>query len=320
MSFIIKQGDEPRGFDPAFVPVAERLGQLQKDYDEAKNSALTTRMEMIGISEEQKKLYPQRSEVATYINQGYRANDWGESTISRSYTAYTFRQELLDKGVEIFTDLAEASTPTQLYELAMADKARTTTVFNAAQHLSKTGKVPSKSQIIGHKQGNTNDKFKFFSTIRSENKRLSAQQEQDEFCTGARLDDTQSSDVQPLRNSIPLENNTVRTAGKSPDGVEVVGSDQVEVLNKEQITDLDKDQDQLVNVTEISTDPNSEPTEGLSSSSLEDFVSSLSAGDLYKVVEKFTLTNYKSIRQSPQDQAHIERIVKLFQSYLHIHC
>lgn len=325
MSFIIKQGDEPLGFDPNLLPAAEHLCRLQLDYDETKDRAQLLRMEIIGFGEELKKKFPQRSKAAKWVEAGYRGNEWSDATISMNYTAYTFRQQLLDKNVELFTDLAEACTMRQLYELAMADKARTTTVFHAAQHLAKTGEVPSKRQIIGHKQGNTNDKFKFFATIRAEKARLTNQEEaQSSLHPG---ENSVEPELQPLRNKCDLENNTVITAGNSQDGLEpcyAVSKDQVEILNPvspDGCAALEKEEDQLVNVTEISTDPNSEPTEGLSSSSLDvdEFVSSMNTKQLYKLVEKFIQSNYRDIKKSPEAKADMERIVNLFPTWLHIH-
>ena len=171
MSFIIHQTEEEQSFSPEFAPIIKQLADLQVCYETSKNSALTTRMEMIGLCEEQKALYPQRSPEARFINQGYKDNEWSDATISKNYKAFKFRKTLLEKGVDLFKQLADGATYTQLFELALADDNKTTTVYDAAQHLKKFGKVPTKNQIVGHKLGHTDSNFVFFSSINAERKK-----------------------------------------------------------------------------------------------------------------------------------------------------
>lgn len=194
MSFIIRTEDKTDHLSPDFLPVAQKLAELDECYKLAKHSAQITRMELIGLAEEHKRLYPQRSAEARFIHQGYKDNEWSDTIVYRSHKAYLFREKLLEKGIQIFTDLATESTFTQLYELACADEAalsgdntvNSSTVYDAAKFLASTKKVPSQKQIIGHKTKRTNSKFEFYQTLHAEKKRMT-QDDESESGSGAKL-------------------------------------------------------------------------------------------------------------------------------------
>ena len=159
MSFIIKQEAGFQKFEPQFQEVAAKLSDLQHCYTTAKESALITRMEMIGLAETQKAKYPQRSAEHKYILAGYENLGWTTGVMrSKCYQAYMFRESLLNKGVDDYAKLALASTFTQLYELSRTE-GQTTTIYCAAQYLKKTGKVPTKAMINGHAGGYFSDAF-----------------------------------------------------------------------------------------------------------------------------------------------------------------
>lgn len=156
MSFIINQ-EESHELSPDFIEVAEKLSELQTSYTASKESALITRMEIIGLAEEQKAKYPQRSPEHRFINAGYEANEWGSNTISMNLASYKLKQKLLRNVNQIFNDLAEICTQRQLYELSRCEGF--STAYHAAQYLKRNGKVPSVKAIKGHAAGHFTDKF-----------------------------------------------------------------------------------------------------------------------------------------------------------------
>ena len=175
MTFIIKQEDI-LDFSPDFQERAEIASELQKEYTASKENAQLKRMELIGMWEQYKALFPQRSSEHKYIQQGYADNGWSPDTVSKNSKAWHFKQRLLGKGDEIFTNLAEAATYTQLYELSR-NESQNTTIYCAAKYLQKTGKVPSKTMIKGHAGGFFTDDFVSKSSLRKTEESATAEKD-----------------------------------------------------------------------------------------------------------------------------------------------
>lgn len=329
MSFIVERV-ESHEFNPNFAPVMERLAHLQESYDTAKQSALVTRMEIIGLCEEQKQLYPQRSPEARFINAGYSSNGWKEDTIYDNNKAFKFRKHLLDKHVDVYTELAEACSPTQLVELAKADAKKTTTVYDAAQHFKRTGQVPTLKQIRGHLHGNTNNKFEFFNTLKAEKKR----KDESEFKAGLELNQESENRVNPelnqaseftvdpelssdteLRNFVPLLNNIDKTSSEkieerdvssqktssSPTSNQACASPLISSLESCEVESLSS-----------ASSPNSEVVDVVS---LETTVIS-TPQQIYLMMEKEVQKNYRSY--SKEDLKWFELCSSLLSNYLKI--
>jgi len=101
MTFIIQ---EQSCFDPSFVQTLKRLSELQQSYTECRNKALHFRMELIGLAEQEKSKYPQRSPEAVYIQGGYKANGWTDDIIKKNKAAWQQYKSFIDNvnpGIQV---------------------------------------------------------------------------------------------------------------------------------------------------------------------------------------------------------------------------
>ena len=163
MDFITTTSDQP--FNPKFVAFAEEMNAMQQDYDTHAKSAAKIRMMMIGRAEEEKRLYPQRSPEARYIAEGYKQNGWTADVVDNNFAAYKQYKALSTNVNPEFQALAEKASPTHLATFESSkDK---TVVYDAAQHLKKTGSVPSVSKVKGHIAGHHTKDFVHISKLRS---------------------------------------------------------------------------------------------------------------------------------------------------------
>ena len=148
---------EGKVFDPKFAAYAELMNRLQNDYDVHKHTAMKIRMEMIGKSEEQRRLYKMQSEERRYIDEGYRKNGWTSDIVENNWSAWCKFKELKDSGVPEYQALADKCNPSQLMILNRGEG--TGLVYDAAQALKRTGKVPSTTKLRGRLGGYTDSKF-----------------------------------------------------------------------------------------------------------------------------------------------------------------
>jgi len=144
-------------FDQKFVAYAELMNRLQQEHDVHKHTALKIRMEMIGKSEEQKRLYSRGSDEFKYIQEGYKANGWTQDIIDNAWSAWCKYKELKGNANPEFHQLAEKASVSQLMVLNRAED--NTITYDAAMALKRTGKVPSVSKLRGHLGGYTDSKF-----------------------------------------------------------------------------------------------------------------------------------------------------------------
>ena len=156
MSFEISNVEQ---FDASFVAAARKLASLQARYDHHKDEAQRVRMELIGIAEEQKSKYPQRSPEARYIQQGYEANGWTDDIIKKNKAAWrAYNQFLSNVNVEV-QELAKASSVGHLYEFSRPDSG--SMWWDAMKYLKRHKKMPSVKQLRGHRAGFADSQFRF---------------------------------------------------------------------------------------------------------------------------------------------------------------
>lgn len=180
-----------------FIHVAEDLNNLQIKYETIRDDAYLVRMEMIGICEDYKRQFKQRSAEANYIQKGYDKNKWSETTVYRSYAVYRLRKELLSNVNPEICDVAQLANYSQLAELS-GDNSKAT-IYHAAMHLKKYGDLPTVKELRGHKAGFFDDCFVSKAALAAANK--------------AKTDD--SPEVQP--GNFPVETlNTPSSTSSAP--------------------------------------------------------------------------------------------------------
>jgi hypothetical protein len=156
MSFEISN---PEHFAESFITTAKHLASLQARYDHHKEESQRIRMELIGIAEEQKAKYPQRSPEAQYIQQGYEANGWTEDIIKKNKAAWRAYTDFLSNvNIEI-QEFAKACNVGHLYEFSRPDSG--SMWWDAMKYLKRHKKMPSVKQLRGYREGFTDNKFKF---------------------------------------------------------------------------------------------------------------------------------------------------------------
>ena len=156
-------------------PLSAELGSFLNEikpnverYSDAKQSAQKERMIIIGKVVEYQKQFPQRSADHRALSNAMAEEGWRKETISMMATAYREFSRLNTHSEEVFRMLAEAATPAALYEIATDNG---TLRYDSAMHLKRTGSVPSRKSLRGHKGGHYNSKFEpIRAAIPSQNK------------------------------------------------------------------------------------------------------------------------------------------------------
>lgn len=156
MSFEISDLEQ---FDESFVSIARKLASLQTRYDHHKDEAQRLRMEMIGLAEEQKCKYLQRSAEAKYIQQGYEANGWTGDIIKKNKAAWRAYTDFLSNVNPEIQARAKASSVSHLYELSMPDSGLLW--WDAMKYLKRHKKMPSVKQLRGYRAGFADSQFRF---------------------------------------------------------------------------------------------------------------------------------------------------------------
>jgi hypothetical protein len=117
-------------------------------YVEAKNSAQKERMLIIGKVSEYREQFPQRSGDHRLLSQAMN-REWSSDVIKKNVGAYKAFKQLQATEVPEYIAVAEKASPSQLLALGRADG--TKLAYDAAQHLKKTGELPS-SQVMRRHQ------------------------------------------------------------------------------------------------------------------------------------------------------------------------
>lgn len=160
MTFIIQ---DQSCFDPSFVQTAKRLSELQRSYTECRNKALHLRMELIGLAEQEKSKYPQRSPEAAYIQEGYKANGWTDDIVKKNKAAWQQYKSFLENVNPEIQAIAKYSSVSQLYELALDQKG--SMWWDAMKYLQRHKQMPSVKQLRGYRGGWTDKQFNFRSQM-----------------------------------------------------------------------------------------------------------------------------------------------------------
>jgi len=144
-------------------PLSAELGSFLTDikpnverYSDAKHSAQKERMIIIGKVSEYQKQFPQRSEDHRALSQAMAEEGWSKETISMQSAAYREFNRLNTHEVVEYKKLAEAASPMHLYDIATDNGSL---AYDAAMHLKRTGSMPSRKAMRGHKGGHYNSKF-----------------------------------------------------------------------------------------------------------------------------------------------------------------
>jgi len=160
MTFIIQ---DQSCFDPSFVQTAKRLSELQQSYTECRNKALHFRMELIGLAEQEKSKYPQRSPEAAYIQEGYKANGWTDDIVKKNKAAWQQYKSFLENVNPEIQAIARHSSVSQLYELALDQKG--SMWWDAMKYLQRHKQMPTVKQLRGYRGGWTDSRFNFRSQM-----------------------------------------------------------------------------------------------------------------------------------------------------------
>ena len=150
-------------FDSSFVQTAKRLSELQQSYTECRNKALHIRMELIGLAEQEKSKYPQRSPEAVYIQEGYKANGWTDDIIKKNKAAWQQYRSFVDNVNLEIQAIAKHSSVSQLYELALDQKR--SMWWDAMKYLQRHKQMPTVKQLRGYRSGWTDKQFNFRSQM-----------------------------------------------------------------------------------------------------------------------------------------------------------
>ena len=192
MTFIIQ---DQSCFDPSFVQTAKRLSELQQSYTECRNKALHFRMELIGLAEQEKSKYPQRSPEAAYIQEGYTANGWTDDIVKKNKAAWQQYKSFLENVNPEIQAIAKHSSVSQLYELALDQKG--SMWWDAMKYLQRHKQMPTVKQLRGYRAGFTDKHFNFKSQLsRSAN---------DSVCMPDQTEELLSATPSSPSQSLPLD-------------------------------------------------------------------------------------------------------------------
>lgn len=160
MTFIIQ---DQNCFDSSFAHTAKKLSELQQLYLEHRDKAQHIRMELIGLAEQEKSKYPQRSPEAAYIQEGYKANGWTDDIIKKNKAAWQQYKSFLENVNPEIQAIAKHSSVSQLYELALDQKGLMWS--DAMKYLQRHKQMPTVKQLRGYRGGFTDKRFNFRSQL-----------------------------------------------------------------------------------------------------------------------------------------------------------
>ena len=126
------------------------LNQIKPNVDryvEAKASAQRERMLIIGQVAEYREMYPQRSTDHRLLSQAMNS-EWSGDVIKSNVGAYKEYKRLNETNVPEYMSVAAKANPSQLLALGRAEG--TTLAYDTAQHLKKTGELPSSQALRKH--------------------------------------------------------------------------------------------------------------------------------------------------------------------------
>lgn len=150
-----------------------------EDYIDHYQAQKKSKMLIIGKFIEAQRQFPQRSSEFNKFGRILSNQGWNKDHINLGYSAYKEYKKLKENGNVIFSRLADEASPTILM---LINRAGLHTVgYDAAMYLKRTGKVPTKNQIIQRIKGTTSEKFE--SRSRPKLKDAPAEKEQKEMTT-----------------------------------------------------------------------------------------------------------------------------------------
>ncbi len=126
------------------------LNQIKPNVDryvEAKASAQRERMLIIGQVAEYRERYPQRSTDHRLLSQAMNS-EWSGDVIKCNVGAYKEYKRLNETNVPEYMAVAAKANPSQLLALGRAEG--TSLAYDTAQHLKKTGELPSSQALRKH--------------------------------------------------------------------------------------------------------------------------------------------------------------------------
>ena len=126
------------------------LNQIKPNVDryvEAKASAQRERMLIIGQVTEYRERYPQRSTDHRLLSQAMNS-EWSGDVIKSNVGAYKEYKRLNETNVPEYMAVAAKANPSQLLALGRAEG--TSLAYDTAQHLKKTGELPSSQALRKH--------------------------------------------------------------------------------------------------------------------------------------------------------------------------
>lgn len=133
------------------------------NYYKAKETAQKERMMIIGQCVQYREQFPQRSADHRLLSQAMNS-EWSSDVIKKQTQAYREFLNLKGSGVPEYERLADASNPSQL--MALGRGKDTGLAYEAAQHLKKTGEVPSQGKLEQRLRGYVTPKFETRSAVR----------------------------------------------------------------------------------------------------------------------------------------------------------
>lgn len=127
-------------------------------YDQASFDARKARMMIIGTFVEAAREHKQRSPEFRRFRQLLTAQGWNQDVIDSNSKAFKLHKELKENVNQEFQDLADQASVTVLAEL-QKHNGTSTVIHEAAMHLKRTKKVPTKEQIRGRIAGYHDERF-----------------------------------------------------------------------------------------------------------------------------------------------------------------
>lgn len=127
-------------------------------YDQASFDARKARMMIIGTFVEAAREHKQRSPEFRRFRQLLTAQGWNQDVIDSNSKAFKLHKELKENVNQEFQDLADKASVTVLAEL-QKHNGTSTVIYEAAMHLKRTKKVPTKEQIRGRIAGYHDERF-----------------------------------------------------------------------------------------------------------------------------------------------------------------
>jgi hypothetical protein len=165
-------------------------------------------MELIGIAEQEKSKYPQRSPEAAYIQEGYKANGWTDDIVKKNKAAWQQYRSFIENVNPEIQAIAKHSSVSQLYELALDQEG--SMWWDVMKYLQRHKQMPTIKQLRGYRGGFTDKQFNFRSQLtRSANDSESMCEQAEDLIPVKASSPSQSPSLNPSRQpDLELSNAT----------------------------------------------------------------------------------------------------------------